>query len=116
MSINRDEIVEFKSRNYIGPKFFIVGTGDIKHKELVKVVSETFGNLPMLPPKPKIFDIFKSSSSSSKPRFTPRVMAFDEPDPHGQPLIKMSVFYEAPSCLDRHYYAFLLLESLLGDY
>ena len=76
----------FKQENYIGENIVIVGTGDIKHSELVAAVKRSFKMPDAGKPGQRKEQANQSDDGmsldmdllSDSPEFTPRIMAIHE--------------------------------------
>eukprot|EP01017_Pseudomicrothorax_dubius_P028600 TRINITY_DN3402_c0_g1_i1.p1 TRINITY_DN3402_c0_g1~~TRINITY_DN3402_c0_g1_i1.p1 ORF type:complete len:519 (+),score=156.42 TRINITY_DN3402_c0_g1_i1:145-1701(+) len=106
-TINQEQIREFHAANYIGPNIVVVGTGNIQHERLVELVEKSFGSAPAQRPSGLVIP------NTEKPYFTPSVMMVRDDEMAN---LNVGVFFNAPSWNDPDYYAFLLLQRVLGEY
>lgn len=96
-------IVKYHNDNYVGDNIIIAGCGNLRHEELVDYVE-------------RYFRVNKQgsgdTSNSLKPGFN-EGMLFLESKFTDQ--VNVSMLYEAPSYLDSEFFAFLLLQKIMGD-
>lgn len=106
-NIRREMIVDFHNRNYVGENITVLGVGDIpNHKVFMDMVYKHFGNYPArTKPHQRI-----------KPKFHPGISLVKSDLLENQPDgINVGVFFEAANWKDQDYYAFLILQRLIGD-
>ena len=104
-SITRDMIVEFHHNHYYGENMVIVGTGNVKHDEIVDMAEEKFGKVSKLWPGQR--------RNTNKPNFNPALLFVKDDD-----VIESSVgvFYNAADWKNKDYYSFLLLQRMFGPF
>lgn len=111
-SITREMVVEYHQRNYFGENIIVIGAGDHKHEELVEMVAKRFAALPRLSPIKEQEDI--SLKRNAKPTFADEFTLFNYQNMNPESL-NISYLQEGPSQVDPDYFAFLLIQRILGD-
>ena len=106
-NVNQDMVKEYHASHYVGKNLIIVGVGNINHKEFVDSVSREFGNLNKNSP-PGL-----ERKNIEKPIYTPSLMFMRDDEYYNA---GVGVFYDAPSWKHEDYYAFLLMERIVGSY
>ena len=103
--INREMVTDFHKRNYFGENIVIVGAGAVNHQQLVDLVEKHFSsmqrtsNLPM--------------HNLNKAVFNPGLLMIRDDEMANS---SIGVFYKAPSWKHYNFYAFLLLQRMIGSY
>ena len=106
-NIRREMIVDFHNKNYVGENIIVLGVGDIpNHNVFMEMVHKHFSAYPA---KSEVHQRIK-------PKFHPGI-SLVKPDllenpPDG---INVGVFFDAATWKDQDYYAFLILQRLIGD-
>jgi len=85
----------------------VVGTGNVNHKEFVDQVEKSFWNINKNCP-PGL-----EKKNTDKPFYTPSCMFMRDDENYN---CGVGVFYDAPSWHHEDYYAFLLMERVIGNY
>ena len=106
-NVTQDMVKEYHASHYIGKNIIIVGTGNVNHKEFVDAVERDFGNLNKNSP-PGL-----EKKNMEKPNYTPSIMLMRDDENYNAGI---GVFYDAPSWNHEDYYAFLLMERIIGSY
>lgn len=104
--ITREMIVGFHKRMYYGENMIIIGTGNVEHQMLVDLAEQHFGKLQRTNGGAEILNL-------DTPAFTPGYMYVRDDIMQNQAL---GVFYNAPCWKDPDFFAFLLLQRILGNY
>lgn len=104
-SITRDMIVEFHHNHYYGDNMVIVGTGNVKHEEIVDMAEEKFGKVAKLWPGTR--------RNTHKPNFNPSLLFVKDDDMVES---NVGVFYKAADWKHKDYYPFLLLQRIFGPF
>jgi processing peptidase subunit beta len=102
-SITRNHLVDFIDTHYTAPRFVVVGSGSVKHNELVTIADGLFKNLPSVnraisPPPPKWV--------GSEIRL---------PD-ENRPTAHIIYSWEGVSWADPFYYTILVIQTLIGHW
>lgn len=106
-NIRREMIIDFHNRNYVGENIIVIGVGDIPpHKVFMEMVHKYFCAYPA---KSAIHQRIKPKFHSGISLVKPDLL---ENPPDG---INVGVFFDAANWKDQDYYAFLLLQRLIGD-
>ncbi|KAL4433526.1 hypothetical protein ABPG74_002923 [Tetrahymena malaccensis] len=108
MKITRDMIVDYHQTNYYGENLIVIGCGDHKHEDLVDLVSKHFNKVPRKSPNP-----IQNLNNFTKPQFCSE-FSLIQSDIHPDHL-NISFLQEAPSWSDPDYFAFLLIQRIIGD-
>lgn len=108
MSVTRDQIVEFHTRNYTGDNILFTVAGNIEHEKLVSIINKHFGNIQ----KSKEITDEELLRNQLPPEFVPRTTLIDGPDGN----LKAGLFWNASDWFDGDYMSFLLLQRIIGDY
>jgi processing peptidase subunit beta len=114
-SITQDMVKEYHATHYVGKNLIVIGTGSVKHEEFVDMVSKEFGGLKYI----KLFKFSKNTppglekKNTDKPIYTPSIMFMRDEEFYNAGI---GVFYDAPSWSHEDYYAFMLLERIIGQY
>lgn len=107
VNIKREMIVDFHNRNYVGENIIVIGVGDIPpHNVFMDMVFKKFSGYPA---KSEVHQRIKPKFHSGINFVKPDLL---ENPPDG---INVGVFYEAANWKDQDYYAFLILQRLIGD-
>jgi processing peptidase subunit beta len=106
-NVTQDMVKEYHATHYIGKNIIIVGVGNVNHKEFVDEVSRQLGNLNKNPP-PGL-----ERKNTDKPIYTPSIMYMRDDEYYNA---GVGVFYDAPSWKHEDYYAFLLMERIVGSF
>jgi len=106
-NVTQDMVKEYHSTHYVGKNLIIVGVGNINHKDFVDQVAREFGNLNKNSP-PGL-----EKKNTDKPVYTPSIMLMRDDENYNAGI---GVFYDAPSWNHEDYYAFLLMERIIGNY
>ncbi len=106
-NINKQMIEEYYYTNYCGNNLIIVGTGGVQHDQFVQMVSEKLGNMNKSAPSGL------ARPNTNKPHMTPSCMFMRDDELYNS---SVGVFFDAPSWMHEDYYAFMLLERMLGNY
>ena len=106
-SVTRDMVVQFHNSNYFGENMIVVGTGDVKHADLVELTKQHFKDCERKPPPGLI------RRGLDRPIYTPALMMIRDDELENSCI---GVFYDAPSWMHEDYWAFLLLERIFGSY
>ena len=107
-SVQREQIIEFHKLNFYGENLFFVTAGNVEHKSFCGLVEKYFGKWPA---------VIKSNDKElleqlKPPVFSPRVSFINGPEGS----LKIGVMWKAPSFGDSEYFAFLIIQRLIGDY
>jgi len=97
-NINRDQVIDFKHRNYFGENMVIVGTGAIDHQQLVDLAEQHFATVPRTNSLP----LHGLEQAVYNPGL---LMVRDDQMVNSS----VGVFYDAPSWKHPDFYSFLLL-------
>lgn len=104
-SLNVDQIREYYTTNYFGDNIVVVGTGNVRHQDLVDQVEQSFSVLP------------KQTSGlrkgTEKPIYIPALLHIRDDEMVNS---NVGVFYDAPSANHEDYYAFLMFKHIVGNY
>jgi predicted Zn-dependent peptidase len=103
--INKQKLKKFIQTHYVGPRIVVLGAGDITHSQLLQMANEFFGRVPAKTDFP--FD------GEHQPVYTPCVVQTRD---EKATTSSLCVFNPAPSWADPEYWAFLLLQRIMGDY
>lgn len=91
--------------HYTGPRMIVMGCGGIKHDKLVDLSEKFFGKVKKSSDTPVLGD--------EKPAFTGSQILVRDDD---LDLAYAGIFYNAPGWDDPDYFAFLLLQRIMGDF
>lgn len=106
-NVTQDMVKEFHATHYVGKNLIIVAAGNVSHQEVVDSVNKEFGNLNKNAP------VGLERKNTEKPVYTPSCMFMRDDEFYN---LGVGVFYDAPSWHHEDYYAFLLMERVLGNY
>lgn len=106
-NVNRNMVQEYFHTNYVGKNLIIIGTGGVNHEDFVKSVAEKFKNMNCETPSGL------ERVNTHKPFYTPSNMFMRDDELYNS---SIGVFYDAPSWTHEDYYAFMLLERIIGQY
>lgn len=106
-NVTQDMVKQYHATNYVGKNLVIVGTGNVNHREFVDMVSREFSNLNKNP-APGLEKL-----NMDKPIYTPSCMFMRDDEFYN---CGVGVYYDAPSWHHEDYYAFLLMERVIGNY
>jgi len=106
-SVTQDMVKEYHATHYVGKNMVIVGVGNLNHKEFVDQVANSFGNMSK-EPAPGL-----EKKNLNKPIYTPSIMFMRDDELYNA---AVGVFYDAPHWSHEDYYAFMLLERIIGSY
>ena len=98
-------IVDYHQRNYFGENIVIVGAGAVGHDQLVDLVEHHFSSLPRTAPQPML--------NMEKAVFNPGLLMIRDDEMLNS---SIGVFYDAPSWKHEDFYAFLMLQRMIGQY
>jgi predicted Zn-dependent peptidase len=108
MSVTRDQIVEFHTRNYTGENILFTVAGNIEHGKMVEFVNKHFGKIE----KSREVTDEELLRNRLPPEFMPRTTLIDGPDGN----LKAGLFWNAPDWSGGDYMSFLMLQRIVGDY
>jgi processing peptidase subunit beta len=104
-TLRADHLRDFHTTNYYGDNIVVVGAGNINHEEFVNQVNQHFSSLP------------KQTSSKIKNKeravYNPALLMIRDDEMVNS---NVAVFYDAPSIKHPDYYAFKLLQHMIGNY
>jgi processing peptidase subunit beta len=106
-NVSQDMVKEYHMTHYVGENMIIVATGNVNHKDFVDQVARDFANVNRTPPAG--FE----KKNMTKPVYTPSIMLMRDDENYNAGI---GVFYDAPSWHHEDYYAFLLMERIIGSY
>lgn len=104
-SISLDTVRDYHAANYYGDNITVVATGEVSHEQVCEAVEQYFGSLPQ-----------KSSISpinTEKPIHIPGLLMIRDDEMYNS---NVGVFFDAPSAKDEDYYAFRLLQAIIGTF
>ncbi|OMJ71050.1 hypothetical protein SteCoe_30850 [Stentor coeruleus] len=104
-NINKAKLKKFILTHYLGPRIVVLGAGGILHSQLMEMAEKFVGHVPSNSEFP--FD------GEHHAVFTPSLTLTK--DENAQ-FFHMAVFAPAPDWSDPDYWAFLLLQRIMGDY
>eukprot|EP01128_Nolandella_sp_AFSM9_P008858 TRINITY_DN5518_c0_g1_i1.p1 TRINITY_DN5518_c0_g1~~TRINITY_DN5518_c0_g1_i1.p1 ORF type:complete len:476 (+),score=139.15 TRINITY_DN5518_c0_g1_i1:49-1428(+) len=103
-SIQRSDLVNYIDTNYTGPRMTLVGTGAVKHEDLVAYAEKTFGGLSSEDTKVK---------SNVRVPFTGseiRIRTDEMKEAH------LAIAFESVGWSSPHYFSYLVLQALVGSW
>ena len=103
-NISQDAIKDYLDAHYIAPRMVLVGTGGVNHNQLKELAEKHFGKVPATG---------REVSGEDKPVFTGSQVVVRDDDVD---LAHSGVFYQAPSWNNEDFYAFQVLQRIMGDY
>lgn len=103
-NINQDNIKDYLDAHYIAPRMVLVGTGGVNHGQLKELAEKYFGN---------VGKSGRDVIGEDKPVFTGSQIIIRDDDVD---LAHCGVFYFAPGWNSEDYYAFQVLQRIMGDY
>jgi processing peptidase subunit beta len=104
-TIQREDLKQFILTHYLGPRMVVVGVGPVDHSKLVDLAEKYLGQLPT--------NTETEITGEDQPRFTGSQMQTKE---EHLDMAHIGVFYPAPSWRHKDYFAFLVLQRLLGEF
>ena len=104
--ITREMIVGFHKRMYYGENMTIIGTGNVEHQMVVDLAEKHFGKLQRTNGGVETLNM-------ETPKFKPGLLYVRDDEMQMQSL---GVFYNAPSWKDPDFFAFLLVQRVLGNF
>lgn len=103
-NINQDNIKDYLDAHYIAPRMVLVGTGGVNHAQLKELAEKHFGNVPKAG---------RDVTGEDKPVFTGSQVIVRDDDVD---MAHSGVFYLAPGWNSEDFYAFQVLQRIMGDY
>lgn len=104
-SISKSQLRKFIETHYLADRIVVMGVGNIQHDQLINMANTFIGNVP------KSSEYLPDGEHSAV--YTPSlVTTLDEK----AELSHFAMFMPAPSWNDPDYWAFLLLQRIIGDY
>ena len=103
-NISQDSIKDYLDAHYIGSRMVLAATGNVDHKALLGLADKHFG---------AVSKSGREVTGEDKPVFTGSqvIMRDDDVD-----LAHCGIFYQAPSWNNEDFYAFQVLQRIMGDY
>lgn len=105
LKISREQLKQFVYAHYVGPRVLVLGAGPVLHDSLVDIAEKHLGTIPVSTEIPIVGQDMPQFCSST-------IISKDE----SLDAAFMGIFYPAPSWQHEDYWAFLLLQRLMGDY
>jgi len=102
--IKRDDLVDYIKTMYTGPRMVLVGSGAVKHDELVQLAEKAFGNLPSVNNVPETNQRVRYTGSEI------RILSEDMDRAH------VAIGFESVGWSHPHYFTYLIIQALLGSY
>mmetsp|Transcript_5196 Transcript_5196/g.9557 ORF Transcript_5196/g.9557 Transcript_5196/m.9557 type:complete len:442 (+) Transcript_5196:154-1479(+) len=104
-TIQRDDLKQFIYTHYLGPRTVVVGAGPVEHSQIVEIAEKYFGQLPV---KTDIEIV-----GEDQPKF---FGSQHQQKKENEDMAHMGLFYPAPSWKHKDYFAFLILQRLIGEF
>jgi len=101
-SIKRSDLVDYIAKHYTAPRMVLVGSGAVKHEELLDLAKNAFAALPT-----------DENSYSEHPVFTGSEIRVRNDD---LPLAHIAVAVEGLSWTDPDYFTLLVIQTILGNW
>jgi len=103
--ITIDQVRDYHSANYYGENITVVATGNVSHEKVCEAVQQHFGSLAQ---RSNVAPI-----NTEKPVYIPGLLMVRDDEMYNS---NVGVFFDAPSARDEDYYAFRLLQAMIGDF
>lgn len=103
-NITQDAIKDYVDAHYIASRTVLVATGSVNHSEFKELAEKHFGNMSTGG---------REITGDDKPVFTGSQIQIRDDDVD---LAHAGIFYFAPSWNDEDFFAFQILQRLMGDY
>lgn len=104
--LTSNDLRTFVSTHYIGPRMVVVGGGPVDHQQLVDLTEKHMGKVAISRPELSII-------GEDEPLLTGSQVNIRDDDVD---MTHMGLFFPAPSWKHPDYFAFLILQRLMGDY
>ena len=105
-SISADQIKQYITTHYTGPRMVVAASGAVDHDELVKLSGDHFGSVPIEAPPGYDFEYERSLFSGGD------VRDYNDDMEHGH----FALAFEGLSWTDPDVYVLMLAQSLIGTY
>ena len=103
-SLTRDDLAEYISTHYTGPRMVLAGAGGIDHNQLVALGQEHFGNVPQEPAGGLIVPFDQARFTGSDIRVRDDSM----------PTAHMAIAFESFDWTSEHAFPLMVMQTLLG--
>jgi len=103
-SIKRDDLVNYVKTLYTGPRMVLVGSGAVKHDELVALAEKAFGNLP---------SVNNVAETTKRVQYTGSEIRVRSDDMHQA---HVAIGFESVGWSHPHYFTYLIVQAILGSY
>jgi hypothetical protein len=103
--INKMQLKKFIETHYLAPKIVVLGVGNIQHEQLMSMANTFIGNVPSTS--------LNDRDGEHSAVYTPGIVVTKD---ESAEFSHFSLFMPAPNWNDSDYWAFLLLQRIVGDY
>ena len=103
--LTTDSLVQFRAANYFGDNIVVVGTGNIDHDSFVQQVGDQLAGVG----QKSVGD----RHGTEKCVYVPALLMMRDDEMYNA---NVGVFFDAPGRKDPDYYAFLLMQHMIGTY
>lgn len=107
-TLQRQDLVNYITEHYTGRRMVVSAAGALNHKEIVDLTTKSFGSLPAGTDIPSRHDALTESSPFTGSMITIRDDTL--------PQVHAALCFEGVSWTHPDYFAFLLLQSILGSW
>ena len=103
--LSTDSLVNFRGSNYFGDNIVVVGTGNIDHDSFVQQVGDGLASVGQ--------KSVGERAGTEKCVYVPALLMMRDDEMYNA---NVGVFFDAPGRKDPDYYAFLLMQHMIGNY
>jgi processing peptidase subunit beta len=103
-NITQDSIKDYLDAHYIGSRMILTATGGVDHEKVKQLAEQHFSKVPKSG---------REVTGEDKPVFTGSQVIIRDDDVD---LAHCGIFYQAPSWNNEDFYAFQVLQRIMGDY
>lgn len=110
-SITRDDLTNYIKTNYTADRMVLVGSGGVKHEELVQLAEKYFANVPSQPPTYKMNAV--AAAQKEKPDFVGSEVRIRDDT---IPTANIAIAVEGVSWKDDDYFTALVTQAIVGNW
>lgn len=104
-NVSQTDINEWVGNFCVGKNLVVVASGDVNHEVVCNSVNETFGEMPQ--------SSGVELANQDKPIYTPSLISIRDDEMAN---VNVAVFFNAPSYTNEDFWAFHMLNNLMGEY
>ncbi len=104
--MTREQMIDYRNTYYTAPRMILVGVGNVKHEELVKLGEKYFSNVPKEP-------VSETKAETPHARYIGGDVHIYNPD---IPLLHLAIGFEGPSLSSSDILTLNVIQLLMGTY